>query len=85
MIRDFNPMPEIPAGGLGMPPYTNPAQAQASAMCRRDGGTLFRVTAIYDETGNRFGYDLCPYDAESEAKWLSRNRGYSDVTLCKIR
>ncbi len=84
-VRDVNPLPEVPAGGLGMPAYTNAAVGQAVAECRRDGDVLLRVTAVYERTGERFGYDLPPSDAESMARDLTFNQGYLDVTLCKIR
>ena len=79
-----NPMPEVPAGHLPAPMYTNAAQGTAVARCRRDGGDLWRVTAVYDRSGERFGYDLPYYDAASMMRDLEFNKGYSDVTLCKI-
>lgn len=82
---NLNPMPEIEAGGLGMPAYANAAIGSAVARCRVDGGSLYRVTAVNDRNGERFGYDLPYGDASSMARDLMFNRGYSEVTLCRVR
>lgn len=83
---DRNPMPEIQAGGLGMPAYTNAAVGSAVARCRKDGGSLYRVTAIYKRSGQRIGFDLPYYDAAGMARDFTFNsNSYSDVTLCQVR
>ncbi len=80
-MTNSNPLPQV--SRLGMPAYTNPAQGEAVARCRKDGGSLWRVTAILD--GKRFGYDLPAVDAGSMARELEFNVGYSDVTLTQIQ
>lgn len=84
-IREANPLPAVPAAGLGMPEYTNAAVGVAVARCRRDGDSLYRVTAILERTGERFGYDLPYIDAKRMAGDLAFNKGYADVTLCQVR
>jgi hypothetical protein len=81
-----NPFPTLPATGLAAPEYTNPAQADAVARCRRDGGPLYRVTAIYLKTGERFGHDLPYTDAAAMLReFLYNPRSYSDMTFLRIR
>lgn len=81
-----NPFPTLAPTGLAAPEYTNPAQAEAVARCRRDGGSLYRVTAVYLKTGERFGYDLPYTDAAAMLRdFVFNPRSYSDLTFCPVR
>ena len=84
-IKTINPFPEIRPCGLGIPSFGNTADACAVGRCRMDGGDLWRVTAIKDETANRLGFDLPPLKASQVARELDFNPGFSDITLIQIR
>jgi hypothetical protein len=71
-------------GRLPAPEYTNPAQAEAVARCRRDGDALYRVVAIEPRRMKAFGYDL-PYCDARSMKWELEFNGYKAVEMFKIK
>jgi hypothetical protein len=87
MADDFKAEPIANCDLLPMPAYSNPAEAAAVARCRRDGGPLYRVMATYKATGERFGFDLPPYDARGFYRDFSMHNthAYCDATIERIR
>lgn len=71
MTHRRNPLPDVPPGHLGTPSRTSAA--------------LYRVTALIAGSGERFGHDLPSRDASIMARDLMFGRGFSDVTLCRVR